>query len=162
MASLNKCFFIGNLTRDPEVKYMTSGETVTNVSIACNEQWKNKAGEKQESVEFVNLVFYKKLAEIAGKYCRKGASIHVEGKMKTRKWQTKEGQDRYSTEIIVDQMQMLGGKREASEPAQDQHSETKSNGYAPKDAPAAGGSFSDFDSDLPFIYTGSCGLWRSM
>lgn len=144
MASLNKCFFIGNLTRDPEIKYMASGEAVANVSIACNEQWKNKNGEKQESVEFVNLVFYKKLAEIVGEYCKKGSSIHVEGKMKTRKWQTKEGQDRYTTEIIVNEMQMLGGSPE-------------------KAAPTC--SFADMDDNIPFMRHGARGAgvdWRAM
>lgn len=130
---------------------MTNGEAVANVSIACNETWKDKNGEKKESVEYVNLVFYKKLAEIAGEWCNKGSSIHVEGKMKTRKWQTKEGQDRYTTEIIVNEMQMLGGKRD-NEPAQDSHNTAKSDGYAPQ-----GGGI---DDDIPFNRAGACGLWR--
>ena len=142
MASVNKCIFIGNLTKDPEVKYLPNGEAVANVSIACNEQWKNKAGEKQDSVEFVNLVFYKRLAEIAGEYLRKGASIYVDGKMKTRKWE-KDGVTRYATEIVVNEMTMLGGKSQGD--SQESKPEAKPNRDAFKDA-AAG----DFDSDIPF------------
>lgn len=143
MASLNRCSFIGNLTRDPEVKFMTSGDAVANVSIACNESWKDKNGEKQESVEYVNLVFYKKLAEIVGEWCKKGASIYVEGKMRTRKYTDKAGIEKYSTEIIVNEMLMLGGKRDSEA----QPSSNKASG-APK--PAAKYDDDDIDSDIPF------------
>lgn len=147
MASLNKAMFIGNLTRDPETRYLPNGDAVTNASIACNESWKGKDGEKHEHVEYINLVFYKRLAEIAGEHLRKGAPVYVEGKMKTRKWQTKEGQDRYTTEIIVDQMQMIGGK-----PGGSSESAGKTESSAPaasKPAPAKGG-FDDFDDSIPF------------
>jgi single-strand DNA-binding protein len=148
MASVNKCTFIGNLTKDPEVKYLASGDAVANASIACNEQWKNKAGEKQESVEFVNLVFYGRTAEIAGEWLKKGASIYVEGKMKTRKWQAKDGTDRYSTEIIVGEMKMLGGKPDGGQtdrPAQQPATQNKPG-------PAKGGGFDNFDDPdlIPF------------
>ena len=119
--SINKCIFIGNLTRDPELKYLPSGEAVANCSIACNERWKSKDGTPQEKVEFINLTFYRRLAEIAGEYLTKGSMIYVEGKLSTRKWQDKEGKDRYTTEIIVSDMQMLSGKQEgqsAPAPAQ--------------------------------------------
>ncbi len=164
MASLNKCFFIGNLTRDVELKYLTSGEAVANASIACNESYKNKSGEKVESVEFVNLVFYRRLAEVVGEYCKKGASIHVEGKMKTRKWQTKEGQDRYSTEIIVDQMQMLSGKSAGGDAAEHHPGakDGKHPGAESKPEPAKGSGFDNFDDDIPFNRAGACGLWRVM
>lgn len=153
MASVNKCTFIGNLTKDPEVKYLASGDAVANASIACNEQWKNKAGEKQESVEYVNLVFYGRTAEIAGEYLKKGASIYVEGKMKTRKWQAKDGTDRYSTEIIVGEMKMLGGK-----PSGDQEPGRPStapgghgHGLGTTSKPGTRHGFDDFDNDLiPF------------
>jgi single-strand DNA-binding protein len=157
MASVNLCIFIGNLTKDPEVRYMPNGEAVANVSIACNEQWKNKAGEKQESVEFVNLVFYKRLAEIAGEYLRKGASIYVEGKMKTRKWE-KDGVTRYATEIIVNEMTMLGGKSDKPEQSQPA-SEPKPS------QPTQGGKFDNFDDDIPFAPCGKSGAdvsWRCM
>ena len=110
MASVNKCIFIGNLTKDPEIRYSPSGDGIANFSIAVNESWKDKNGQKQERVEFVNVVAYRKLAEIIGEYLRKGASVYIEGKMQTRKWQTKDGQDRYTTEIIADKMQMLGNE----------------------------------------------------
>jgi len=138
MASLNSCSFIGNLTRDPEVKYLPNGDAVANCSIAVNESWKNKAGEKQERAEFINLTFYRKLAEIAGQYLKKGALTYVEGKMQTRKWQDKEGVDRYTTEIIVNQMQMLGGKADRPEQTVEQ-----------KPAQTTKAAFDDFD-DAPF------------
>jgi len=138
MASLNLCSFIGNITRDPEVKYLPNGDAVANCSIAVNESWKNKAGEKQERAEFINLTFYRKLAEIAGQYLKKGALTYVEGKMQTRKWQDKEGVDRYTTEIIVNQMQMLGGKSDQPEQKVEQ-----------KPTQTAKGAFDDFE-DSPF------------
>ena len=98
MASVNKCIFIGNLTRDPEVRYMTSGKAVANCSIACNEQWKDKNGDKQEKVEFINLVFYRRLAEVAGEYLKKGSQVYIEGKLTTEKWQGKGGKDRRTTQ----------------------------------------------------------------
>jgi single-strand DNA-binding protein len=112
MASLNKVTLIGNLGRDPETRYTPDGSAITNLSIATTSSWKDKAsGEKKEETEWHRLVFYNRLAEIAGEYLKKGSSIYVEGRLKTRKWQDKEtGQDKYSTDIVVDQMQMLGGK----------------------------------------------------
>ncbi len=108
--SINKVVLVGRLGKDPDVKKMTNGDTVANVTMATTESWKDKSGSKQEKTEWHNLVFYRRLAEIAGEYLKKGSQIYVEGKLQTRKWQTKEGQDRYSTEIIVSEMQMLGSK----------------------------------------------------
>jgi single-strand DNA-binding protein len=148
MASLNKCLFIGNVTRDPEIKYMASGEAVCNLSIACNESWKDKAGAKQERVEYVNIVAYRKLAEIIGEYVKKGSSLYVEGKMQTRKWEAKDGTDRYSTEIIIDQMQMLGGKGSSSDAV---HETRTSANTEQTPAKQDAGSFDDFiDDPLPF------------
>ena len=110
MASVNKVILVGNLGRDPEVRYLPSGEAVCNFSIATTDSWKDKSGVKQERTEWHNIVMYRKLAEIAGEHLKKGQSVYVEGRLQTNKWQTKEGQDRYSTEIIADQMQMLGGR----------------------------------------------------
>lgn len=141
MASLNKCMLIGNLTRDPEVRFMTNGEAVANCSIAVNETWKDKSGEKQERVEFVNLTFYKRLAEVAGEYLKKGALIYVEGKISTRKWQDKEGKDRYTTEVIVNELQMLGGKSDSSEPKEKP---------APKQPAPKPKAFDNFDDDIPY------------
>jgi single-strand DNA-binding protein len=111
MASINKVILIGNLGRDPEVRYAPSGSAICNVSIATTRNWKNRdSGERQEETEWHRVVFYDKLAEIAGEYLKKGRSVYVEGRLKTRKWQDKEGKDNYTTEIIADQMQMLGGR----------------------------------------------------
>src|SRR5512140_943649 len=108
--SVNKVILVGRLGKDPETRYMTNGEAVTNVSLATSENFKDKSGEKQERTEWHNLVFYRRLAEIAGEYLKKGAQIYVEGRIQTRKWQDKEGKDRYTTEIIVNEMKMLGSK----------------------------------------------------
>ena len=111
MASLNKVMIIGNLGRDPEVRYTPNGNAVCNVSVATTRQWKNKdSGERQEETEWHRVVFYDRLAEIAGEYLKKGRSVYVEGRLKTRKWQDKEGKDQYTTEIIATEMQMLGGR----------------------------------------------------
>lgn len=141
--SVNKFIGIGNLTRDPEIRYMQNGDAVANISIACNEKWTDKSGEKKERVEYINIVFYRKLAEIVGEYLKKGAQIYIEGKLQTRKWQDKDtGADRYTTEIIAEQMQMLGGKRDEQSPA--------SSSTAPTAKPAPKSSFDSFDDDAPF------------
>ncbi len=108
--SVNKAILIGRLGKDPEVRKMTNGDSVANVSLATSETYKDKSGQKQERTEWHNLVFYRRLAEIVGQYLTKGSQIYVEGRIQSRKWQTKEGQDRYTTEIIVHDMTMLGGK----------------------------------------------------
>ena len=143
--SINKCIFIGNLTRDPELKYLPSGEAVANCSIACNERWKSKDGTPQEKVEFINLTFYRRLAEIAGEYLKKGTLIYVEGKLSTRKWQDKEGNDRYTTEIIVNDMKMLGGKQEGQSAPSSAQSKSASNV-----TPMRKGSFDDLGDNIPF------------
>lgn len=113
MASLNKVMLIGNLGRDPEVRYMPNGDAVANFSIATTENYKDKNGDKQERTEWHNIVCYRRLGEIAGQYLKKGRSVYIEGKIQTRKWQDKEGKDRYTTEIIADEMKMLGGREGA-------------------------------------------------
>ncbi|RZS47399.1 single-stranded DNA-binding protein [Sphaerotilus mobilis] len=110
MASVNKVILIGNLGRDPEVRYTPNGAAVCNVSVATTRNWKSKEGDRQEETEWHRVVFYDRLAEIAGEYLRKGRPVYVEGRLKTRKWQDKEGKDVYTTEIIADQMQLLGGR----------------------------------------------------
>ncbi len=114
MASVNKVIIVGNLGKDPEVRYMPNGDAVANFSVATTDSWKDKQGQKQERTEWHNIVIYRKLAEIAGEYLKKGRSVYIEGRLQTRKWQDKEGQDRYTTEIIADQMQMLGSREEGS------------------------------------------------
>ncbi len=147
--SVNKVILVGRLGKDPETRYMTNGEAVTNVSLATSENWKDKNGEKQERTEWHNLVFYRRLAEIAGEYLKKGSQIYVEGKLQTRKWQDKEGKDRYTTEIIVNEMQMLGSKSGSSSFEVAEKPETTS---ASRPAPAAAGKggFDNFDDDIPF------------
>ena len=107
---VNKVILVGNLGQDPEVRYMPNGNAVANLSIATSESWKDQQGQMQERTEWHRLTMYRRLAEVAGEYLRKGSQIYVEGKLQTRKWQDQQGQDKYTTEIIVDQMQMLGGK----------------------------------------------------
>lgn len=110
MASLNKWIGIGNLGSDPEIRYMPNGKAVVNISIGCNESWKDENGDKKEKTEWVKIVFFNKLAEIAGQYLKKGSQVYVEGALKTRKWQGQDGTDRYTTEIVASEMQMLGSK----------------------------------------------------
>ncbi len=153
--SVNKVILIGRLGKDPETRYMTSGEAVTNATLATSENWKDKSGEKQEKTEWHNLVFYRRLAEIAGEYLKKGSQIFVEGKLQTRKWQDKEGKDRYTTEIVVNEMTMLGGKSSGSgsfEVVENKPAASSSGSAAApaKAAPAAKGSFDNFDDDIPF------------
>jgi single-strand DNA-binding protein len=155
--SVNKVILVGRLGKDPETRYMTNGEAVTNATLATSENWKDKNGEKQEKTEWHNLVFYRRLAEIAGEYLKKGAQIYVEGRIQTRKWQDKEtGKDRYTTEIIVNEMKMLGSKTGSGsfEVVENQSSSPARSSPASKPATAApaGGksSFDNFDDDIPF------------
>src|SRR5215472_17464994 len=110
MASVNKVILVGNLGRDPETRYTTSGDAVTNIRLATTDTWKDKNGEKQEKTEWHTVVFFGRQAEIAGEYLKKGRQVYIEGRLQTRKWQDKEGQDRYMTEIVADRMQMLGSR----------------------------------------------------
>lgn len=111
MASVNKWIGIGNLGRDPEVRYSAEGTAICNISIACTETWKDRTtGERKEETEWVRVVFYNRLAEIAGEYLRKGRPVYVEGRLRTRKWTGQDGQERFTTEVIAEQMQMLVGK----------------------------------------------------
>ena len=162
MASVNKVILVGNLGRDPEVRYMPNGEAVCNFSIATTDSWRDKNGQRQERTEWHNIVMYRKLAEIAGEYLKKGRPVYVEGRLQTRKWQTKEGQDRYTTEIVADQMQMLGGREGGGsagyEPMdEDQSMQSRPMQSAPSQAPAqsapqpaSGGDFDAFEDDIPF------------
>lgn len=116
MASVNKVILVGNLGRDPETRYMPNGEAVTNVTIATTDSWKDKqSGEKKEATEWHRVVFYRRLAEVAGQYLKKGSQVYIEGSLKTRKWQDKDGVEKYTTEIIADTMQMLGGRQGAGD-----------------------------------------------
>jgi single-strand DNA-binding protein len=149
MASVNKVILIGNLGADPEVRYLPSGDAVTNIRIATTDTWKDKSGDKQEHTEWHRIAFFGKLAEIAGEYLKKGSPVYVEGRIRTRKWQDKDGQERYSTEIVADRMQLLGSRAGGSEPMPRAAPKTAEE---PKAAPAkkGGGSFEDMDDDIPF------------
>jgi single-strand DNA-binding protein len=157
MASLNKVLLIGNLGRDPETRYMPDGGAITNISIATTSQWKDKSGEKQESTEWHRVAFFGRLAEIAGEYLKKGSQVYVEGRIRTRKWQDKDGQDKYTTEIIADEMKMLGSRQgmgggEGSGEYARASSGGGGGGGASKPAPAksAPAKFEDMDDDIPF------------
>lgn len=144
MASLNKVQLIGNLGADPETRYMTNGDAVANVRLATTESWKDKSsGERREVTEWHRVVFYRKLAEIVGQYLKKGSSVYIEGRIRTRKWQDKEGQERYTTEIEATEMQMLGGKNNGEASPQGNAPARNTEG---KQKP----SFDDMDDDIPF------------
>ncbi len=160
MASVNKVILVGHLGKDPETRYMPNGDAITNATLATSESWKDKqTGEKKEQTEWHRLVFYRKLAEIAGQYLRKGSLIYIEGSLKTRKWQDKDGQDRYTTEITVNEMTMLGGRGDAGggqssgEPQQRQQQQRpQGNGGGQQQRQSAPQSrgFDDLEDDIPF------------
>ena len=158
---VNKVILIGNLGRDPEVRYSANGQAIANVTIATSDSWKDKtSGEKQERTEWHRIVFFSRLAEIAGEYLKKGAQIYVEGRLQTRKWQDKDGMDRYTTEIVANEMQMLGSRSGAGVPNdsfnQDTATEANSGtrerqpGAAKGAAKSVAGAAADFDDDIPF------------
>ena len=152
---VNKVILIGNLGQDPEVKYMPSGGAVTNVTVATSESWKDKnTGEQKENTEWHRVVFFRRLAEIAGEYLKKGSKVYIEGKLQTRKWQDQSGNDRYTTEIIANEMQMLdsrgnGGGGGGSGGGYNQSSGASSSSSSQSSAAPAGG-MGDFDDDIPF------------
>jgi len=157
MASVNKVILVGNLGRDPETRYAPSGGAICNVSIATTRNWKDKnTGEKREETEWHRVVFYDRLAEIAGEYLKKGRSVYVEGRLQTRKWQDKEGQDRYTTEVIATDMQMLGSREGGGFAGGDSEGgsytrEPSGGGRAPARKPAqAPADFDNMDDDIPF------------
>jgi len=159
MASVNKVILIGNLGRDPEVRYAPSGSAICNVTLATSRQWKDKtSGERQEETEWHRVVFYDRLAEIAGEYLKKGRPVYVEGRLKTRKWTDKDGVEKYTTEIIADQMQLLGGREGGgagdemgggSAPAP-RSAPPQRSAPAPKPAPKSSTGFDDMEDDIPF------------
>ncbi|MBT5217273.1 MAG: single-stranded DNA-binding protein [Gammaproteobacteria bacterium] len=143
MAGVNKVIVVGRLGSDPDTRYMPSGSAVTNVSVATSESWKDKeSGEKQEKTEWHRVVFFNRLAEIASEYLKKGSQIYVEGRLQTRKWEDKEGKERWTTEIVANQMQMLGERMSSGSSSNNQSSSknTNNNEFAND----------DFDDDIPF------------
>jgi len=166
MASVNKVILVGNLGRDPETRYAPNGDAICNVSLATTDSWKDKAsGERKEQTEWHRVVFFGKLAEIAGQYLKKGSQVYVEGSLRTRKWTDKDGQERYTTEIRADEMKMLGGRegrgdssaprddydqRGNESPQQSAPARSRPPASAPAQPSPASGGFGDFDDDIPF------------
>jgi len=171
MASVNKVILIGNLGRDPEVRYAPSGSAICNVTIATSRNWKDKtSGERQEETEWHRVVFYDRLAEIAGEYLKKGRPVYVEGRLKTRKWTDKDGVEKYTTEIVADQMQLLGGREDGggggrsaggggddyanegapARPAAARPAAPRPPAAAPRPAPKSSTGFDGMDDDIPF------------
>ena len=168
---LNKVTLIGNLGADPEVRYMPTGGAVTNISLATTRRWKDKqTGERRDATEWHRIVFFNRLAEVAGEYLRKGSQVYVEGRLQTRKWQDQSGQDRYTTEIVASEMQMLGSSRtggtaplgnnapamntapaqnnQPASPSQHNPAPVPQTQTMPEQPPAA--TYEDFDDDIPF------------
>lgn len=161
MASVNKVILIGNLGKDPEVRYMPSGDAITQISIATTETYKDREGMKQERTEWHRVVFFGSLAKIAGEYLKKGRPVYVEGRIQTRKWQGQDGQDRYTTEIVANEMKMLGGRGEsggeaAFEPRTAPEGMPSSTARAPQGgsartaSPPKSEADNSFDDDIPF------------
>ena len=160
MKSVNKVILVGHLGQDPETRYMPDGAAFTNISIATSSTWKDKSGEKQEVTEWHRVKFSGKLAEVAGEYLKKGSQVYVEGKLKTRKWQDKDGNDKYTTEVVADEMHMLGSRQGMGGDSSGGDYAKASSGGAPassgsstKPAGGAKGSaakFDDMDDDIPF------------
>ena len=151
MASVNKVILVGNLGRDPEIRYMPSGDAIANFSIATTDTWKDKNGDKQERTEWHRVAMFGKLAGIAGEYLKKGSQVYIEGRLQTRKWTDSGGQERATTEIVADRMQMLGGRggsdsgRQPPPPA-----EPRSSSVEPATRAVEGGGFGDLEDDIPF------------
>ena len=151
MAALNKVMLIGNLGRDPEIRYMPSGDAMANLNIATTDTWKDKAGEKQERTEWHRIVMFGKLAEISGEYLKKGSQIYIEGRLQTRKWTDKSNVERYTTEIVADRMQMLGSRSGATyQDAPDNHENEQGGRTSSKTSSSAGSGFDDMEDDIPF------------
>lgn len=159
MASVNKVILLGNLGRDPETRYTTGGDAVTNLNIATSEQWKDKSGEKQERTEWHRVVLFGRQAEVAGEYLKKGRSVYIEGRLQTRKYTDKDGVEKYSTEIVADRMQLIGGSRDSAGGDAEFSSGASTSGGGRRDSSAGSGgsnkgpakkNVDDFDDDIPF------------
>ena len=142
---VNKVILVGNLGKDPEIRYMPNGNAVANLTLATTESWKDKqTGDQQEKTEWHRIVMFRRLAEIAGEYLKKGSQVYIEGKLQTRKWQDNSGNDRYTTEIVADEMQMLGSRGGGSAGFADNSAPAKASASVAETVPA------DFDDDIPF------------
>ena len=166
MASVNKWIGIGNIGADPELRYAPSGDAICNIRIACTESWRDKnTGERKEMTEWVRISFYGKLAEIAGQYLRKGSQVYIEGSLRTRKWQDKDGKDQYTTEVRATEMKMLGGRQDGDSAPRQQSAPQQLRTQQPKPQQSGGaqGGFGDFgDDDIPFLRHGHGAAWGAM
>src|SRR5216110_3796134 len=150
MASVNKVIIVGNLGADPETRYTPSGDAVTNIRMATTDRWKDQtSGEKKEATEWHRIAFFGRLAEIAGEYLKKGSQVYVEGSLRTRKWQDKEGKERTTTEIVADRMQMLGSRQGAGDAGAREAKEPAAAGED-KASKKSAGKFDDMEDDIPF------------
>lgn len=151
---VNKVILLGNLGQDPEIRYMPNGGAVANITLATSESWRDKTtGEQKEATEWHRVILFGKLAEVAGEYLRKGSQIYIEGKLRTRKWQDQSGQDKYTTEVIVNVggvMQMLGGKQEGGAGNRPQQQSSQQRQPGPSTPPTNNEPPMDFDDDIPF------------
>ena len=155
--SVNKVILIGNLGRDPEIRSTQDGTKIANFTVATSERWRDRgSGEMQERTEWHRVViFNERLVDVAERFLRKGSKVYLEGALQTRKWTDKDGQDRYTTEIRGDSLQLLGGRPSDKEGGPSEHQQQKQDGYAPAPKPAASsGGFGDFEDDIPFSYIG--------
>ena len=149
MASINKVIIVGNLGRDPECRYMPSGDAIANIAVATTDRWRDKTtGEQKEATEWHRVAFFGKLAEIVGQYLKKGSQVYIEGRLRTRKYTDKEGIERYTTEIVADTMQMLGGRQGAGDP--DAAYQTPVSRGAGGSKQGSSPNLSDLDDDIPF------------
>ena len=182
MASVNKVILVGNLGADPETRYLPSGDAVSNIRLATTDRYKDKAsGEMKEQTEWHRVSFFGRLAEIVNEYLKKGSSVYIEGRIRTRKWTDQAGQERYSTEIVADQMQMLGGRaagdqrpssaddfesaRSQREPRQENGRPSSTNAASRSSQPSTssgGGGFSEYDDDIPFAQFHSRRAWAAI
>ena len=148
---VNKAIIVGNLGRDPEVRYTANGNAISNITVATTESWKDKqSGERQEKTEWHRVVFFGRLAEIAGEYLKKGAQVYIEGRLQTRKWEDKSGQERYTTEIVASEMQMLGSRGGGASEAPDDDYSGEARSAAGSSGGGASGGDPDLDDDIPF------------
>ena len=148
---INKAIIVGNLGRDPEVRYTANGNAIANITVATTESWKDKqSGERQEKTEWHRVVFFGRLAEIAGEYLKKGAQVYIEGRLQTRKWEDKSGQERYTTEIVASEMQMLGSRGGGASEASDDDYSSEARSATGSSGGSTSGGDPDLDDDIPF------------
>ena len=148
---INKAIIVGNLGRDPEVRYTANGNAIANITVATTESWKDKqSGERQEKTEWHRVVFFGRLAEIAGEYLKKGAQVYIEGRLQTRKWEDKSGQERYTTEIVASEMQMLGSRGDGTSRDSDDDNSGAARSTTDSSGDGASGGDPDLDDDIPF------------